>query len=149
MAKGPAKSLGERRPDILRRFLTNVVEGPDGCQLWTGYTNRGSPRFFCNGHRPARHIALLLAGKHRTRMIQRLTTSCGDAKCVAVAHIIPIPKAPAVPKYKRRVITPEQREEIRTLRDRGMKLRDLAKKFRLNQSTVCAIAGPRRRAVAA
>jgi hypothetical protein len=149
MAKGPKKSLGERRPDILRRFRSFIEPGANGCELWTGYSRLGVPRFYCNGHRPARAVALLLAGRHRTSMVRRLTTSCGDARCVATDHAISVPKAPAIPKHKRRVLTPAQREEIRFMRYAGAKLAEIARKFRINVSTVCSIAPPRRNREAA
>lgn len=142
--KAPAQSLGERRPDILQRFRSHTVAGPDGCLLWTGFAPDGVPRFSING-RPhsARHIALLLIGHHRTKSVRRIVTSCGSRRCVAVDHLVEVPSGPVVRRRRKKVLAPELVRRIVELRRRGMKLVEVAALCHVASSTVCRLAGPR------
>src|SRR5262249_53879748 len=89
MSKGP-RTLGERRPDILRRVEANLTDGADGCKLWTGLVQDGTPRFYFNGKVPARRIALQLVGRRLNARVVRFTTTCNTPLCVAAEHAVPI-----------------------------------------------------------
>jgi hypothetical protein len=134
--------LAERRPDILQRFRSLTVPGPDGCQLWTGYAPDGVPRFFFNGPQSARHVALLLVGRHRTKRVRRIVSSCGSRLCVAVDHLVEVPPGPAIRRRKKKVLPPEIVRQIVDLRRRGAKLTEVAALFHVAASTVCRLAGP-------
>jgi hypothetical protein len=77
--------------------MAHPTPGPDGCLLWKSFAPDGVPRFSINGQpHSARHVALLLVGRHRTKQVRRLVSSCGSRLCVAVAHVVEVPPGPAI-----------------------------------------------------
>jgi hypothetical protein len=143
MARGPVKTLAERRPDVWRRFRAFVAPAADGCELWTGPTKAGVPYFHHQGARAARQFALLFAGRHRTTRVLRLTTSCGNDTCVALDHVVVVPRKRTLPN-RHKVLDAATKAELLRLRQTDASIAEIARRCNCHPSSVLRIAGPRR-----
>lgn len=137
-------TLAERRPDIARQFASFLVPAGDGCQLWTGFCPGGTPKFFLNGPKPARRVALRLAGLPRPWKA-KLIAGCGNTRCVALAHILPVKPARKRVKRVKKRLDAQTKQQIIGMRHGGATLTATAACFGVSVCTVLRLAGPFRR----